>query len=214
VSRGEQRSLGLEGSERMSLALPKKQEAKSENRLVMVTGGARSGKSRWAEHMLKEQGGGVLYVATALAIDEEMEDRINKHRARRPRHWRTLEGYSNLAEGIRQTRLFREAILLDCLTIMVTNLLLEEIRDPDTITAQQAEQAEKKIEQEVMSLLKALREIESTAVIVTNEVGMGLVPDNPLGRLFRDVCGRMNQLVAAEADEVYLVVSGIPVRIK
>ncbi len=214
MSRGEQHSFGLEGVDRVSLPLPKKQEAKTENRLVMVTGGARSGKSRWAEHILKEQGGGVLYVATALAIDEEMQDRIKKHRARRTDHWRTLEGYSNLAECIRKTRLFREAILLDCLTIMVTNLLLDEIKDFDRVTPREAEQAETRIEQEVVSLLKALREIESTAVIVTNEVGMGLVPDNPLGRLFRDVCGRMNQMVAAEADEVYLVVSGIPVRIK
>jgi len=155
-----------------------------------------------------------LYVATALPIDEEMQDRINRHRTRRPPHWRTLEGYCELARLIRETRLFREAVLLDCLTIMVTNLLLDAVKDFDRVTPQEAETVEKTIEQEVVSLVKALREIESTAVIVTNEVGMGLVPDNPLGRLFRDVCGRMNQLVAAEADEVYLVVCGIPVRIK
>ncbi|HHV77374.1 MAG TPA: bifunctional adenosylcobinamide kinase/adenosylcobinamide-phosphate guanylyltransferase [Syntrophothermus lipocalidus] len=182
--------------------------------MVLVTGGARSGKSRWAEYLLQEQGGGVLYVATALPIDEEMQDRINRHRTRRPPHWRTLEGYSGLARLIRETRLFREAVLLDCLTIMVTNLLLDAVKDFDRVTPQEAETVEKGIEQEVVALVKALREIESTAVIVTNEVGMGLVPDNPLGRLFRDVCGRMNQLVAAEADEVYLVVSGIPLRIK
>jgi len=214
VSKGEQRPFGLEGSDRLFLPAPKRQEAKTENRLVLVTGGARSGKSRWAEYLLQEQGGGVLYVATALPIDEEMQDRINRHRTRRPPHWRTLEGYCGLARLIRETRLFREAVLLDCLTIMVTNLLLDAVKDFDRVTPQEAETVEKAIEQEVVSLVKALREIESTAVIVTNEVGMGLVPDNPLGRLFRDVCGRMNQLVAAEADEVYLVVCGIPVRIK
>lgn len=191
-----------------------KQEARTDNRLVLVTGGARSGKSSFAERLLLEQGGGVLYVATAVPIDDEMRYRIERHRERRPPHWRTLEGYAGLGERIRKTRLFREAVLLDCLTVMITNLVLDTGADFDSLTPEQADKIETAISAEVTALLDSLQETETTAVVVTNEVGLGLVPDNPMGRFFRDVCGRVNQMVAARADEVYLVVCGLPLRLK
>lgn len=182
--------------------------------LIVVTGGARSGKSSFAESLLRERAGEVLYVATAMAFDEEMKDRISKHRQRRPVHWRTLEAYAGLGTGIRENHQRGEAILLDCLTIMISNLLLDTDTDFEHMTPTKADQLEELVQREVSALLNALRETQSLAVVVTNEVGWGLVPSNSMGRFFRDVAGRMNQLAAAAADEVYLVVCGLPVRIK
>ncbi|MCR4400393.1 MAG: bifunctional adenosylcobinamide kinase/adenosylcobinamide-phosphate guanylyltransferase [Syntrophomonadaceae bacterium] len=185
-------------------------------KVILVTGGARSGKSAFAERLLQEAGAPVLYVATAQACDEEMEERIRRHRARRPPHWRTLEGFAGLGDALRRDRQAGEAVLVDCLTVMITNLVLEadldqaaEVLGPDTAAAVEA-----RVAAEVEGLLQALAESEDTSVLVTNEVGMGLVPPHPLGRLFRDIAGRMNQLAAARADEVYLVACGIPLRLK
>jgi len=182
--------------------------------LILVTGGARSGNSRFAESLLHDCGGGVLYVATAVPFDDEMKTRIKKHQASRPVHWRTLEGYAGVGHLISQTRQPGEAVLLDCLTVTISNLILDSGADFDQLTPETADNIEKSIEAEVNALLDVLQGLDSTAVVVTNEVGLGLVPDSPLGRLFRDVAGRLNQLVAARADGVYLIVCGLAVRLK
>lgn len=214
MSSGGHNTVRPESNSLLVVPNPKRQEVRMDSRLILVTGGARSGKSNFAESLLREQGSNVLYVATAVPIDEEMKDRIKRHRKRRPIHWRTLEGYAGLGGLIKETRLFREAVLLDCLTVMVTNLLMDNNVDFDHLTPEAADEIETSIAAEVSALLDSLQEIETIAVVVTNEIGLGLVPDNPMGRFFRDVCGRMNQMVAARADEVYLVVCGLPLRLK
>lgn len=180
-------------------------------KIILVTGGARSGKSRIAENMVKEKGKRVLYVATAIPFDREMKDRIEKHKSTRPKHWFTYEAYKNFEEdGL----LFDEyeVVLVDCLTIMITNLILEDWNDQ--FNPSQIDELEDKVNREITGLLNMIKRAGCCAVLVSNEVGMGLVPDNPLGRVFRDIAGRINQKVAQEADEVYFCVSGIPMKIK
>jgi adenosylcobinamide kinase/adenosylcobinamide-phosphate guanylyltransferase len=185
------------------------------SKIVYITGGARSGKSNFAEKQAMAFDPYVVYVATSLAIDQEMSERIAKHRARRPASWNTLEGYKNmevLLEGVKQDR---KALILDCLTIMVSNIMLEEEFDWDNISSERIEQVENRVVGEVEELLRAIRNRKlHTAFLVSNELGMGLVPPYKLGRAFRDIAGRVNQMVAGEADEAYLMVSGLPIRLK
>jgi adenosylcobinamide kinase / adenosylcobinamide-phosphate guanylyltransferase len=171
-------------------------------RLILFTGGARSGKSRLAERYAALQNAPVAYIATAEAGDDEMRERIAHHRARRPPGWSTIE--APVAVGWALSALPAGSVaLLDCLSLLVTNLLLAHERDP-----------EPPIEHEIAALLEAARQRDLTLIVVTNEVGMGIVPAYPLGRQYRDLLGRANQRVAALADEVYLAVAGIPVELK
>ncbi len=183
-------------------------------RLVYVTGGARSGKSTFAENLVMEQGHKILYIATALPIDGEMNDRIRIHRLRRPSFWKTLEAYKGIKAKLEGEGIKYHGILLDCITIMITNLMLDGGLKGDKPDSKQVNKVEQNILKEVMETLKAIRTWADTGIVVSNEVGMGLVPDSSLGRIFRDIAGRVNQAVAGEADEAYLTVSGIPVRIK
>ena len=166
--------------------------------LTLVLGGARSGKSAYAESLLGEAG--AVYVATAEAIDDEMRDRIARHRARRGERWTTVEAPLDLADALRvhARNPAGAGVLVDCLTVWLGNLM----------------HAGRDIDREARSLLESLDDLEVPAVLVANEVGLGVVPDNPMARAFRDHAGRLNQALAARADRVVLVTAGIPLVLK
>lgn len=182
--------------------------------LIMVTGGVRSGKSQFAESLaVKYAGYSVLYIATSIPFDDEMKERVRRHRERRPKEWETVEAYNGISDIIRSTD--KKAVLLDCLTVMVSNLLLEIDMTWEEKDLEDVDRAEEKITKEVDGLINASKENDKKDVIVvTNEVGMGLVPEYKLGRIFRDISGRMNKKIAENADSVYFMVSGIPLEIK
>jgi adenosylcobinamide kinase/adenosylcobinamide-phosphate guanylyltransferase len=180
--------------------------------LILITGGARAGKSTFAEQLARNFGGGdkVCYVATAEAGDDEMRARINAHRAARPAGWLTIETPRNVAatlETLGDPATPVRAILIDCLTLLVSNILLAH---PESAGEAEVWPA---VEAEVAGLIRFAAKGPAT-IVVTNEVGLGLVPPTRLGRLYRDLLGRANQRLAASASIVYFVVSGIPLQIK
>ncbi|MDO9535193.1 MAG: bifunctional adenosylcobinamide kinase/adenosylcobinamide-phosphate guanylyltransferase [Bacillota bacterium] len=186
-------------------------------KLILVTGGARSGKSTFAENYARNSGKRVIYLATAAGDDEEMRTRIKAHQQRRPAEFITME------ERYYPHRIFEKEggagtfILLDCLTLLLTNLLLKEETEesqhsPDL--TQEREKVFKKTLEYMSSFTSLMRSSAADALVVTNEVGMGLVPDNALGRIFCDLSGRANQIVGAQADEVWVTVCGIAQKIK
>ncbi len=175
-------------------------------KLTLLLGGARSGKSRYAQELASRQGGLVVYIATAQALDTEMEQRVAKHRNERSPHWITLELPYDVAKGYRESGLMPAVVLLDCLTLLVSNVLLAACPTDDIET----EQALAAVDRELDSLLKGIKNDTAHWIIVSNEVGMGLVPPYPLGRVYRDALGIANQRLAAIADEVFLMVAGIP----
>ena len=185
------------------------------SKVTLITGGARSGKSTFAEEVVAAKGDRILYVATAKAIDEEMVDRIRRHRERRPKTWETLEQYSGLAAVLPERSRGRDAILLDCVTIMSTNIIfdLPAMQQPE-IPFEDMLEAEKVLIKEVDDLIAVFPKLGCDLVLVTNEVGLGLVPEYPISRFYRDALGRVNQALGKAADEVYLVTCGIPVKIK
>lgn len=184
-----------------------------DNKLILVTGGARSGKSSFGEAQFNSQET-ILYIATAQAFDEEMKERIRRHRNQRPSHWLTLEAYRGFAEGLKELPEAVSGVLLDCITLMVTNILLESNLGWDTATIDELNAIEDKVMGEIKVLIGTLKQLPIKSVLITNELGWGLVPDYPLGRIFRDIAGRVNQYIAAEADEVHLVACGIPIKLK
>jgi len=185
-------------------------------RFIRVTGGARSGKSSFAESLVKECGNenDVLYIATSIPFDEEMKKRVKKHKERRPSGWTTLEAYRDFDIKLDKAGAGKKYILLDCITIMVSNIILEKCIDWNILPENAEDEAEMEAVREVEKLLCAVKALNVTFIAVTNEVGMGIVPGNRLSRVFQDIAGRVNQMLAKNADEVYFCVSGIPVRIK
>jgi adenosylcobinamide kinase / adenosylcobinamide-phosphate guanylyltransferase len=165
--------------------------------IILITGGARSGKSTRAEARAREFPGQPVYVATAEALDAEMSERIASHRARRGGEWLERETPLELVAALDETD-GGGARLVDCLTLWLSNLM----------------HAERDIEQETARLAQALLRQQSPVVLVTNEVGLGIVPDNALARRFRDAAGILNQNIARAADEVELIVAGLPMRVK
>jgi adenosylcobinamide kinase/adenosylcobinamide-phosphate guanylyltransferase len=183
--------------------------------LILVTGGARSGKSTYAEKLARDLGRPVLYIATAVPFDREMRDRIARHRARRPADWDTYEGDRNLAAVFKSHPHSYRTVLLDCVTILITNLLLQaDGVETGNLGAAVWEKIEQNIWGELQAFLTAATQATATVIIVTNEVGYGIVPENQLARIFRDIAGRVNQQLAARAQTVYLVVCGLPVKLK
>ncbi|PKM44536.1 MAG: bifunctional adenosylcobinamide kinase/adenosylcobinamide-phosphate guanylyltransferase [Firmicutes bacterium HGW-Firmicutes-6] len=181
--------------------------------LIFVTGGARSGKSTYAENLARESGKPVAYIATAIAFDDGMKDRIAKHQAQRPDHWGTIEQYKDF-QTIAENPIFKhaEVVLFDCLTVMTTNNMLDFPVDYDSCDMEKVGEIENAIKMEVEKLLDVCQ--DKTLIVVSNEVGLGLVPAYKLGSYFRDIAGRMNQLVAGRANEAYLLVAGLPMKLK
>jgi len=169
--------------------------------LTLITGGTRSGKSRFAAQLASTWGSRILYIATCVPADHEMRRRVAAHQRARPSHWRTVEAPADPLEAIARTKGRTQGILLDCLTMYVSHLLMQGATD-------------RAIEGRVRRLCTALRTATAPAVIVTNEVGAGVVPDHLLGRRFRDLAGQANQLAARYADEVWLLVAGLPIALK
>lgn len=184
-------------------------------KITYISGGARSGKSTYAEDIALKEQDGVLYVATAIPFDSGMEDRIEKHKDRRPSEWGTLEAYKGFKKHLSHVEKTYKCILFDCVTVMVTNLMLGDPSiDWDQISHLEIDDIEEKINIEISELLATVREQDIHLVIVSNELGMGIVPENRLARIFRDIAGRINQKIANEADEAYFIVSGQALKLK
>lgn len=170
-------------------------------RIILVLGGARSGKSAYAVRLAAAMDRRTAYVATLEFHDAEMDDRIKLHRAQRPPGWRTIEEGRNVDTVLDSLHSSHDVVIIDCLTNLVSNLLLQGL-------------SREAIEKRIENLFAVARRVPFTTIVVTNEVGCGLVPETPLGRSFRDVAGVANQMAAREADEVFLVTAGIPLRLK
>ena len=173
---------------------------------IFITGGARSGKSTFAEQSALKFGDPLAYLATAQSLDQEMNDRISKHQQRRSNIWQTIEEPLQLSRTLTGIDGKYRAILVDCLTLWLSNLLFlhEALGD----------KAEERILEDVGQLATTLRDMTTPVIVVSNEVGMGIVPEHRLGRIFRDIAGRANQILAAEANEAWLMVSGLPLKLK
>ena len=167
-------------------------------KIVLVLGGARSGKSVFAEDLIAKSGLSKVYVATGQAFDREMSDRIDIHKERRGKEWSTVEDPFDLAGVLETNAAPDKAVLVDCLTLWVTNLMMQD----------------KNVQEECDMLLATLPLLAGLVILVSSEVGMGLVPDNYMARAFRDHAGRLHQKIAAIADEVYFVAAGLPLKMK
>lgn len=173
------------------------------SKIIFVTGGSRSGKSQFAEKMARDISNQVVYLATAQALDEEMKIRIEHHQARRPPDWQTLEEPLAIDQKVAGLNGKTSVILLDCLTLWISNWMHQESRD-----------IESRCQGILTQVFQTVRSRDYSLILVSNEVGMGIVPDLPLTRSFSDIAGRLNQFASSEADEVYFMVSGIPMKLK
>jgi adenosylcobinamide kinase/adenosylcobinamide-phosphate guanylyltransferase len=173
-------------------------------RLTLVLGGARSGKSAHARKLAEDRGSAVLFVATAEPVDDEMAERIARHREERPGGWRTLEAPRGIGPAIERHAGAADLILVDCLSVLAGNIFSVE----DTAAAESA------LSKELDLLLEVYERSAAEWILVSNEVGMGVVPAYPLGRTYRDALGRAHQRLARRADEAYLLVAGLALRLK
>ena len=176
-------------------------------RIILITGGSRSGKSAHAQCLAESLPGRRAFIATCPVIDDEMRERVSLHRAeRRKSRWRTIEETLDLAGALRSAKPQR-VVLVDCLTLWVNNLMYQAEQRGKTIS-------ESQIARHCREVLAACREHPGTVIFVTNEVGMGIVPENAISRRYRDLAGRTNQIIAAASHEVCLVVCGQSLEIK
>lgn len=183
--------------------------------LIFVIGGARSGKSTFAELKAKEYSENVLYIATAAVTDEAMADRVKKHREQRPAFWQTLEMYSDFKTLNNKAEFNQsEVVLLDCITTMIGNYMVESKLDFDDCSVEDVNILENKITEEVFSLINVCKENNKKLIIVSNETGMGLVPSYYMGNYFRDISGRINNKIGVQAEHMYFIFSGIPIKLK
>ena len=182
------------------------------SQIILCSGGARSGKSEFAERLALATAGRKAYVATGQAFDEEMIDRIKKHQARRGEIWNNFEVPLHLAKECQNISQTADVILIDCLTMFTTNHMMAH----GSIQGQQdANQLEATVLTELETLLAAINSCEGkTVIFVTNEIGLGIVPDNKLARYFRDIAGRVNRTVATAADKLFLTISGVTIELK
>ncbi len=197
-------------------------------KLILILGGARSGKSKLAKEMAEKLGKKVLFVATGQPLDDEMALRITEHKRNRPENWQTLEIDIKVGQKLEEQVGGAEVVLLDCVTLLVSNILTREGREPfsspstgeDEGEGENCERSEgisgveKRVIDEIEELIECIDTHESTFIVVSNEVGLDLVPENRLGRVYRDLLGKANQLLARHADVVYLMASGISLKIK
>lgn len=177
--------------------------------IALVTGGARSGKSRFAENLYKGKKD-VVYIATSKVCDDEMQERVKLHQQTRPKEWRTFEGNYNLQKAIGE----EENYLLDCVTVLTANIMFDISKDIDYIDFQMQNEIENKVIFQIENLINDIKEKNYNLLLVTNEVGDSIVPEHHVSRVFRDIQGRVNQRIATLVEEVYLVCCGIPVKIK
>ena len=182
------------------------------SQIILCSGGARSGKSEFAERLALATAGRKAYVATGQAFDEEMIDRIKKHQERRGEIWNNFEVPLHLAKEWKNISQSADVILIDCLTMFTTNHMMAH----GSIQGQQdANQLEATVLTELEILLGSIKSCEGkTVIFVTNEIGLGIVPDNKLARYFRDIAGRVNRTVATAADKLYVTISGVTIELK
>lgn len=184
-------------------------------KLILVLGGARSGKSTYAQKLAEEvttDSSRVVYMATGVVFDDEMRARVEQHQRSRPPEWATIEAPTEVAQAIERAGEEYAVMIVDCLTILITNWLAE--RGPLEEPTESMDELEKVILGQIEGLVRAVRETRATVIVVSNEVGLGVVPAFKAGRMFRDLAGLANQFIAREADEVYVMWAGIPQVIK
>ena len=184
-------------------------------KLILVLGGARSGKSTYAQKLAEETTVGssrVAYVATGITCDHEMRARVEQHRRSRPPEWATIEAPTEVAQAIKKAGEEYAVMIVDCLTTLITNWLAErgQLEEP----TEDMVELEKAVLGRIEELVHAAEGARATVIVVSNEVGLGIVPTFKVGRVFRDLAGLANQIVAREADEVYVMWAGIPQKIK
>lgn len=178
--------------------------------VTLILGGARSGKSSFAEKLAQKKGGDeVYYLATAEAKDKEMKKRIEKHKEQRNKKWKTIEEPLSVGEVLSQISK-GEVVLIDCITVYISNLLFSNLEEINKNI---------KFEDKEKLIIKKIEKIVTTSknkevILVSNEVGMGIVPGNKMGREYRDIAGRVNQFLAQKADKVYITIAGLPVELK
>lgn len=170
-------------------------------KITLILGGARSGKSNFAVELAKKTSNKVAFIATCKPQDREMKQRVFLHQKSRPKNWRTFEAGEDVSSLLKKINGEFEVLIIDCLTLLVSNLMLIRFK-------------EKAINNKVNKMLELLAKINAKSIIVSNELGLGIVPENKLARDFRDIAGRMNQIVAGNSDEVFLLTAGIPLKIK
>ncbi len=193
------------------MELPNKAQ-RGKSKTILLTGGARSGKSHFAQELALKLGRPVLFVATAVAGDEEMRQRIEEHQRARPTAWSTLEVTTHVGNQILQKIGGARVVVLDCITLLVNNIFNQY--SDQTSEQIDASLVDQRVMAEISELIECINQVDARFIIVTNEVGLGLVPANKVGRLYRDLLGRANQMLAQYADEVYFLVAGLPLRVK
>jgi len=177
--------------------------------VILILGGARSGKSRFAQRLASGLGHRVLYVAPLVPLDEEMRRRVELHQKSRPSSWRTLEAPTSVAKAMREHIADAEVVILDCITLLVANLM-----SPAELAGINYEAIQREMTTELEALLACVDDSSASLIIVSNEVGSGLVPPYPSGRAFRDLLGEANQFIAERADKVYMMIAGLPLELK
>ena len=174
------------------------------NKLTLILGGARSGKSAYAEKLAKDSGLPVTYIATAQVYDDEFKARVQHHKDRRPKHWQLIEAPHLLGDALRTNNHADTTIIVDCLTLWLAQCICPECAPPEGVDWAQQRAA----------FLELLPTLQGHIILVSNEVGMGIVPLGEINRQFQDEQGRLNQAVAASADEVFFIAAGLPLKLK
>jgi len=186
--------------------------ADQKTRNTLIIGGARSGKSNFAQELARKLGVQVLFVATAEAGDQEMRQRIEEHRKGRPLDWRTLEATCHVGHRIEQEIGNAQAVIVDCITLLLSNIF--GLHSAQTLEQIEESVLEGRVAAEINELVECMRKVDASFIIVSNEVGLGLVPVSRVGRLYRDLLGKANQMLAQCVDEVYVMAAGLPIKIK
>lgn len=179
---------------------------------ILIIGGARSGKSSFAQELAINLGGPILFVATAEAKDEEMRRRIETHKRSRPTLWNTLESATSVGSQIGKNIGQARVVIVDCVTLLVNNVLCQHMNGADEKI--DTEVIEQQVTDEITQLIDCMNNSEASFIVVTNEVGTGLIPTSAMARLYRDLLGKANQMLGQHADRVYLMVAGLPLQVK